>query len=68
MEVCDEFILVKRDQMPLEPGGYELLEQFKPFFQELRKDDYWPGTRLLGHYADIYHFRCSPEATDILFS
>lgn len=54
MEVCDEFILVKRDQMELEPEGYELLERLQPFLKEIVKDDYWPGTRLMGHYADVY--------------
>lgn len=54
MEVCDEFILVKRDQMELEPEGVELLEQLQPFLKKVIKDDYWPGTRLMGHYADVY--------------
>jgi hypothetical protein len=66
LEVCDTFILVKRDQMELEAEGQELFERLQPYFIETRKDDYWPGTRLLGHYADIHHFRCSPEAADIL--
>ncbi|WP_339803186.1 hypothetical protein MKY19_12535 [Paenibacillus sp. FSL R5-0744] len=68
MEVCDEFILVKRDEMELEPEGYELLERLQPFLKEIVKDDYWPGTRLMGHYADVYYFRCSPDAVDILLS
>ncbi|MEK4104972.1 hypothetical protein NST28_12905 [Paenibacillus sp. FSL R10-2791] len=68
MEVCDEFILVKRDQMELEPEGVELLEQLQPFLKKVIKDDYWPGTRLMGHYADVYFFNCSPEAVDILLS
>lgn len=68
MEVCDEFILVKRDQMELEAEGYELLKQLKPFLKEIIKDDYWPGTRLMGHYADVYFFNCSPDAVDILLS
>lgn len=68
MEVCDEFILVKRDQMELEPEGYELLEQLQPFLKKVIKDDYWPGTRLMGHYADVYFFDCSPEAVNILLS
>lgn len=50
----------------LEPGAYELLERLQPYFTEIRKDDYWPGTRLLGHYADIHYFNCSPAAADIL--
>lgn len=68
MEVCDEFILVKRVQMELESEGYELLERLKPFLKEIVKDDYWPGTRLMGHYADVYYFRCSTDAVDILLS
>lgn len=54
MEVCDEFILVKRDQMDLELEGYVLLERLQPFLKEIVKDDYF--------------FHCSPDAVDILLS
>lgn len=68
LEVCDTFILVKRDQMELEPEGLELLERLQPYFIETKKDDGWPGTRLLGHYADIHYISCSPAAADILLA
>lgn len=68
MEVCDTFILVKRDQMELEPEGYDLLERLQPYFIEIKKADHWPGTRLFGHYADIHHFHCSPDAAELLLA
>ncbi|MFE4714383.1 hypothetical protein ACFRAM_26380 [Paenibacillus sp. NPDC056722] len=59
---------MKRDQMSLDPSGIELLEQLKPFLKEKKREDHWPGTRLFGHYADIYYFHCCAEATKILLS
>ncbi|WP_379135746.1 hypothetical protein [Paenibacillus sp. sgz500958] len=47
INLCDEFILVKRDQMPLEESGVELLKALQPFFKEVKKQDNWPGTRLI---------------------
>lgn len=67
LEVCDTFILAKRDQMGLEAEGLELLERLRPYYIETKKEDYWPGTRLFDQYADIHYFRCSPEAADILY-
>ncbi|WP_342564625.1 hypothetical protein NST84_05495 [Paenibacillus sp. FSL R7-0345] len=66
LEVCDTFILVKRDQMALETEGVELLERLQPYHIKTLKEDDWPGTKLFGHYADVHYFRCAQEAAAIL--
>ena len=68
MAVCDEFILVKRDQLPLNQSGHNFIERIKPFLKEIKKQDNWPGTRLSGHYADVYYFKCTEELIEILTS
>ncbi|OZB96225.1 hypothetical protein [Paenibacillus sp. XY044] len=57
---CDEFILVKRDQLSLTPATEALLERLRPYVKAVRKQDAWPGTQLFGHYADVYYFDCQP--------
>ncbi|WP_249897058.1 hypothetical protein [Paenibacillus sp. PK3_47] len=57
---------MKRDQMELGSEGLELLERLQPYRLETKKEDHWPGQMLLGHYADVHFFRCSPEVADIL--
>ena len=68
MEVCDEFILVKREQIEIDESGQNLLTFLKPFLKEIKRQDNWPGTGLLGHYAEVYYFNCSYELVDILTS
>ncbi|MEI0735529.1 hypothetical protein VQ056_00690 [Paenibacillus sp. JTLBN-2024] len=47
-DVCDEFILVKRDQIGLHPNAEALLDRLQPYVKEMKRQDEWPGTRLLG--------------------
>ncbi|MUG68977.1 hypothetical protein GNP94_23775 [Paenibacillus campinasensis] len=56
--ICDEFILVKRDQIILNENGKTFIDELKPYIKEIRKQEEWPGTRLFGHYADVYYFDC----------
>ena len=64
--LCDEFILVKRDQIDLNKNGEALIEKLKPHIKEIRRQEEWPGTRLLGHYADVYYFNCTEALKRIL--
>lgn len=64
--LCDEFILVKRDQIELSEKGERFIEELQPYIKEIRKQEEWPGTRLFGHYADVYYFDCTRELQEIL--
>jgi len=68
MEVCDEFILVKREQISINESGQNLLTVLKPFLKEMKRQDNWPGTGLLGHYAEVYYFNCSDDLVETLTS
>ena len=65
-DVCDEFILVERDQIGLHPNAEALLDRLQPYVKEMKRQDEWPGTRLLGHYADVYYFECNEELKALL--
>ncbi|KOP67262.1 hypothetical protein AMS62_19915 [Bacillus sp. FJAT-18019] len=66
--ICDEFLLVKRDQLDLNENGKKFIGEIKPYVKEIRRQDEWPGTTLLGHYADVYYFDCNQELKEILIS
>ncbi|WP_270168634.1 hypothetical protein [Paenibacillus sp. SYP-B4298] len=66
--LCDEFILVKRDQIELNEKGQTFIEELQPHIKEIRKQEEWPGTRLFGHYADVYYFDCKGELLEILLT
>ncbi|MEJ9216800.1 hypothetical protein P4H46_01030 [Paenibacillus glucanolyticus] len=63
---CDEFLLVKRDQLDLNKNAKQWIEEIKPHIKEIRRQDAWPGTTLLGHYADVYYFNCNQELKEVL--
>lgn len=64
--VCDEFILVKKDQLTLTPAMEALAERLKPYVKMVKKQDAWPGTKLFGHYADVYYFDCQPPLEKLI--
>ncbi len=64
--ICDEFILVKRDQIELSENSEMLIKELEPYLKEVKKQENWPGTRLFGHYADVYYFDCEPELEHLL--
>lgn len=63
--LCDELLLVKRDQLELNKNAENFIEDIKPYIKEIRKQDEWPGTTLLGHYADVYYLYCNHELKEI---
>ncbi|HAG01372.1 MULTISPECIES: hypothetical protein [Paenibacillus] len=67
-KICDEFILVKREQLELTEKTKILIEELKPYVNTVKKQEEWPGTRLLGHHADIYYFNCKPELEELLIN
>ncbi|WP_245583006.1 hypothetical protein [Paenibacillus daejeonensis] len=38
----------------------------QPYVNTVKKQEYWPGTQLVGHYADVYYIACHPEVEAIL--
>ncbi|WP_058303081.1 hypothetical protein [Gorillibacterium timonense] len=67
-KICDELILVKRDQLPLNESGQDLITQLRPYTRIIRKQESWPGTALFGHFADVYYLPCTEMVKDILLS
>ncbi|ANY75269.1 hypothetical protein BBD41_23320 [Paenibacillus ihbetae] len=66
--ICDEFILIKRDQLELTKKTEVLIEELKLYVKTVKKQEEWPGTRLLGHHADVYYFDCKPELEELLIN
>lgn len=66
--VCDQCILVQRDQIPISLNDGKLMEELKPYIQEVRKQEEWPGTQLMGHYADVYYMACTKELEQLLLT
>jgi len=66
--ICDECILVDRDQHELTEDVESFLQKIKPYIKEIKKQDEWPGTTLVGHYADVYYFDCTQELKEVLLS
>jgi len=64
--ICDQFILVERDQLAVNENGKRLMDELTPYVKEVKKQDEWPGTRLLDHYANVYYFACVPELERIV--
>lgn len=65
-DICSEFILVQRDQIALNEESQLLLNRLKPYVKRQEKQDYWPGTMLLGHFATVYYFDCNQELKCII--
>jgi len=64
--ICDECILVDRDQHELTKDVENFLNELKPYIKEIKKQDEWPGTTLIGHYANVYYFDCTQDLKEIL--
>lgn len=65
-DLCDEFILVKRDQMKTDANAEALLLELQPHLREMRKQESWPGTELMGHDAEVYYFDCNEETKALI--
>ncbi len=40
--ICDEFILVKRDQIELSKNSELLIEELNPYVKAMKKQEEWP--------------------------
>lgn len=65
-EICDEFILVIRDNIDLNEVGKTILKELAPALKEIKEQNEWPGTRLLEHTATVYHYKTDKSIKDIL--
>lgn len=63
---CEEFVLVERHQSELNENGFKFLESLKSEILDIEVDQKWPGTQLDGHFANIYFFKTSEKAKQIL--
>lgn len=62
----EEFVLVERHQSELNENGFKFLESLKSEIIDIEVDEKWPGTNLDGHFANIYYFKTSERAKQIL--
>ena len=63
---CNAFILVKKDQLKFNENCEKIINSLKPYLINEYKSDEWPGTKLLGNYANIYNFECNLNTSEIL--
>jgi len=63
---CTEFILVERHQNQLNEKGSKILKMLKSELVDIEVDEQWPGTRLTGHFANIYVFKTSDLAKKVV--
>jgi hypothetical protein len=61
-----QFLLVVRDQLDLSPAGRQTLDALEPFKQRLERKSEWPGTELIGHFAEVGYYKCSPGSASVL--
>jgi hypothetical protein len=66
IDKCDYFILVKRNQLYFNDNCDNILEMLKPYLIKKLKLKEWPGTKLFGHSAIVYYFRCNLKTSEIL--
>lgn len=67
-EICSSFILVERDQLQFSENAKNIRALLEPYLLEVKTQDEWPGTRLIGHYAKVYYYKTTDEAKHILMT
>jgi hypothetical protein len=65
-ELSTSILLVVREQLRLSAIGRELLDSLLADRTHHRRTASWPGTELIGHYADVSHFKAVPRVTAVL--
>ena len=60
------FSLVWRDQLEFDAAALSLKKELKRFETSRAHTDTWPGTRLIGHKADVITYSIAAAATGVL--
>lgn len=63
---CPGFLLVVRDEIPLNPRGTSILAELAGFLRGKERSTRWPGTELLSGEATVYTFELNEETLHIL--
>lgn len=66
--VCSQFILVIRDSINLNDNAIKSLSDLKPFLQETKQQQEWPGTQLLRDTATVNYYLLNEKSKQILNS
>lgn len=66
-EICDEFVLVVRNDMDINANVNHVLEKLEPYLTEIKEQFEWPGTRYYGEKpAQVYYYNTNKYAKEIL--
>lgn len=63
---CDRFYLVWREQLAFDGSARGIADRLEPWEIERVRTDAWDGTRLLGHYAVVRHYRLDAGSAAVL--
>ena len=66
LEEASTFSLVWRDQLTFAATAGAVRTALRDLQLRHVKRDWWPGTKLIGHYAAIVTYRAAPEALPVL--
>jgi hypothetical protein len=65
-ELCGSFSLVWRDQLKFSRSADGIKDALSPFLLRDERTDEWPGTKLMGHFAQVRHYRVDARAMRLL--
>ena len=68
MLCCTQFSLVVRSSIPLDEDGSQFIQTLKPFLVRTEKTSRWPGTQLIGDFADVSHYQLSSASAELITS
>lgn len=65
-DLCNEFLLVRRNGVDLNENGEKLLIELSNCLIEIKEQQSWPGTELLEGYAKVYYFKLNDVSKELL--
>jgi len=66
-EICDEFILVVRNELKLNVNANQVLKKLQPSFKKVKEQFEWPGTMCFGEKpAKVHYYNTDNYAKEIL--
>jgi hypothetical protein len=65
-EVCGSFSLAWRDQLKFSRSADAIRDALSPYLLRDERTDEWPGTKLMGHLANVRHYRVEGGAMRVL--